>query len=116
MEKINLTLEEFKEIYKNNENIEVVDIREDWELQQLKCNNIKAIPMSEFENKRDEIDFNKTLYIFCRTWWRSEKLTKLLRSEWKDVYNINWWIKAMYHDEYCFPKITIWNLNPEYIS
>ncbi len=80
----------------NNEDIELIDVREKNEWDMIKIPKAKLIPLSSIQSKINDIDFSKPVYIFCRTGTRSWHVCHWIDSIWKKVTNIDWSIKQLY--------------------
>jgi rhodanese-related sulfurtransferase len=65
-----ITSDQLRAKISNNDNIQIIDIREDYEFEE---NNIGGtnIPMENMLNSLDQIDISKQVIICCRTGKRS---------------------------------------------
>ena len=102
-EGINTT--ELKMLLKKDE-VELVDIREPYELEIIRLEQAKAIPMRELETRLDEIDWQKTVVLVCRTDPRSRWAAQRLSALGKDVKYLQGGIEACRRDG-DFPGLVI---------
>lgn len=71
-----------------DENVEIIDVRENEELQQTNNKTIpgsKHIPFSELPKKLDEIEYKDELYIICRHGNSSVMACRILESYEKSI-------------------------------
>ena len=84
-----ITAEELKDKINNNDNIQIIDIREDYEFED---NNIGGtnIPMENVLNSLDQIDGSKQVIICCRTGKRSAAMTHSLERKlsMENIYSL----------------------------
>ena len=99
-----ITAQEFIENYNDN-NFEVIDIRERDEFDLVHISESKLIPMKEVMSRLDEIDFSKKVIIVCRTGSRSRFVCSWFEKEGKQVYNLSNGILALKQAE--FDKLKI---------
>ncbi len=79
----------FDEVYKLIElGSQVIDVREKEEHLKGSIKGSKNIPMSEFRNRLEEFDKNKTIYVHCATGQRSYNVTLALKQLGYDAKNI----------------------------
>jgi rhodanese-related sulfurtransferase len=63
-----ITPVEFKEKFLNNrDNLEIIDVREEYEFNQIKIKGSKLIPLNSMQNHLDEIDWGKEVIFICRS-------------------------------------------------
>jgi len=62
----------------NNDNIRIVDLREEWEEPQLEGSNVERIIMSELQEKMDRFKTDKTVVLVCQTGTRSNNVKQLV--------------------------------------
>ena len=65
----------------NNEDVVFIDVREQWEYDEKHIPGITLIPMSEVENRLDEIPTDKTVILTCRSGNRSGKMHAFLEEQ-----------------------------------
>ncbi|TRM11748.1 rhodanese-like domain-containing protein [Lentibacillus cibarius] len=80
---------ELMEKIKNNENVNVIDVREDDEVAQGKIPGAKHIPLGEIPNQLDKLDKNKHYYMVCRSGGRSGKACEFLEQQGYNVTNVD---------------------------
>ena len=80
----------------NHANIELIDIREEFEIEICKIKDSTHIPMNQIPNHLKSLDINKNLIIICKSGVRSYHVCQFLHQEgFKNIYNlkggiINW--------------------------
>ncbi|MFK7780511.1 MAG: rhodanese-like domain-containing protein [Candidatus Gracilibacteria bacterium] len=80
---------EFKEKFLNNrDSLEIIDVRENFEFNQLRIKGSKLIPISNLGNKLNEINWDKEVIIICRSGARSGYITNILNSKGFDSKNL----------------------------
>lgn len=85
----NINHHEFKElIKKEKENLEIIDVREEYEYRTLRVENSKLIPMGEIMENLDKIDWNKKVILICRSGARSGYIAQALADTGRDVTNM----------------------------
>lgn len=78
-----------------NENVLLIDVREQSEYDEKHIPNITLIPMSEIESRLDEIPTDKEIIVTCRSGNRSSQVTDFLRQNGFDnVHNMEGGIVA----------------------
>ncbi len=84
-----------KQMLDNNEDIILIDVREEDELNICKLNYSHHIPMRQLPSKIDELDKNKKIVVYCRSGGRSMNCCDfLLRQGFRHVYNLSGGILA----------------------
>src|SRR5699024_762145 len=96
MNEINVeTNDQFEDKINDNESI-ILDVREPAKYAMQHIQNTTLIPLGELEDRLDEIDKDKTVYVICRTGNRSGFAVNLMvENGYNDVHNvlpgmINW--------------------------
>ncbi|ALX47250.1 rhodanese-like domain-containing protein [Lentibacillus amyloliquefaciens] len=84
-----ITTKELAEKIKNNENVNVIDVREDDEVAQGKIPGAKHIPLGEVPERLDEIDQDKHYYMVCRSGGRSGRASEFLDTQGYDITNVD---------------------------
>ena len=89
-DQINVILpEELEEKLKAaNEDIVVVDVREDEEVATGKIAEAVHIPLGTLPDRYEELDKTKTIITVCRSGRRSEKAAEFLQDQGYDVFNM----------------------------
>ncbi len=83
----NISSAEAKKMYDNN--IKFIDIREEAEHEAARIPNTKLIPMSEIQERLDEIPKDEDIVIYCRTGNRSGILiSQLIQFGYNNLYNL----------------------------
>lgn len=73
--------EQLDGMIKNNEDVFVIDVREDEEIMIGKIPNAKHIRLSEIPERYEELDTSKEYVVVCRSGRRSEKATEFLQEK-----------------------------------
>ena len=69
--------------------VELIDVREQWEYDEGHLPGIKLMPMNSIPNRLDEIPKDKFVVITCHTGNRSSQVTKFLRDKgFTNVHNM----------------------------
>lgn len=96
-----INLEQFKDlINQDNENLEIVDVREEDEFKIVRIKNSKLIPMGEIMDNLDKIDWNKKVVLVCRSGGRSSYVGEMLKSLGKEAVNLEGGISGL-EEENC---------------
>lgn len=84
------TMEEVKQELVQDESIQLIDVREQYEYEEGHIPGAWLLPLSEIEQKADEIlQRDKKYYVYCRSGQRSSTAVRKLNAiGYKDVYNI----------------------------
>lgn len=71
------------------EDIDIIDVREDWEVNIGTLPNAIHIPMNDIPDALDKVSNDKPVVIMCHTGRRSEQVTFFLEGEgYENVYNL----------------------------
>jgi len=90
---IDIQAKDLREMLKSNrEKVEVIDVREDYEYEELHIKGSKLIPMGELFQRLDEIDWTKEVVFICRSGSRSKMMASLLGAQGKDIKNLRYGI------------------------
>lgn len=81
--------EELEKIIKNDESVNVIDVREDEEVARGIISGAKHIPLGDVQNRLAELDKNKHYYMVCRSGGRSKKASKILEKEGFNITNVD---------------------------
>ncbi|HLR63342.1 MAG TPA: rhodanese-like domain-containing protein [Lentibacillus sp.] len=84
-----ITTKQLAEKIKNNEGVNVIDVREDDEVAQGKIPGAKHIPLGEVPERLDEIDKDKHYYMVCRSGGRSGRASEFLDAQGFQVTNVD---------------------------
>lgn len=96
------------------EKYEIIDVREPSEFSQIRIKWSKLIPLSEFGQNLDKIDWSKQVVFVCRSWSRSSYITQILDQYWYSGTNLAWWISILRLScEECIEK---WDIDPKYFE
>ena len=68
-----------KEVLENGE-IHLVDVREQVEFASERVSGAKLIPLGDLEERHEELDHSKPVYVMCRTGRRSSEAQRRLKS------------------------------------
>jgi rhodanese-related sulfurtransferase len=83
-----ITVSELKKLRDENADIQLIDIREDYEIDIAEMGG-EHIPMSDVMENLDKISKTKQVVIHCRTGARSAAICNSLeRAGYKNVYNL----------------------------
>lgn len=83
-----ITAEELATKLVAKENINLIDVREDFEVEEGKIKEATHIALGEVEARVDELDKNKHYYLICRSGARSGNAAQFLSEKGYDVTNI----------------------------
>jgi len=71
------------------EDMDIIDVREDWEVQIGTLPNVIHIPMNDIPDAVDRISKDKPVVIYCHTGVRSEQVALWLESEdYENILNL----------------------------
>ncbi len=83
-----ITVSEFKKLKDENTDVQLIDIREDYELEIAEMGG-EHIPMGDVMDNLDKVSKTKQVVIHCRTGARSAAICNALEREgFKNVYNL----------------------------
>ncbi|HET6873013.1 MAG TPA: rhodanese-like domain-containing protein [Sporolactobacillaceae bacterium] len=90
MDEINIiTPKELEErLNQGDQTIQVVDVREDEEVEIGKIKEALHIRLTEIPERMDELDSSKTIVLVCRSGRRSERAAQYLESQGFEVLNM----------------------------
>jgi adenylyltransferase/sulfurtransferase len=75
-----ITATELKTLLDNNEDVQIIDVREKFEYEIARIPNAKLIPMGEVVSRISEIDKNKTTVMQCKSGVRSARAIEFLKA------------------------------------
>src|SRR5690625_2339148 len=96
MTEMNVATNDQVEAKINDKESIILDVREPAEYTMQHIPNSTLIPLGELENRLDEIDKDKTVYVICRTGNKSSfAINFILENDYNNVHNsipgmINW--------------------------
>lgn len=71
------------------EEVQIIDVRDEWERPKLKLNNILNAPLDDLEDYIEMIDRNKKVVVVCQSGGRSMQAIKFLQDEYQFSNLIN---------------------------
>jgi len=74
-----ITATELNELIKNDPEVQIIDVREPFEVEIAKIPNTKLIPLGEIVNRAKEIDSSRTTILHCKAGGRSAKAIAALK-------------------------------------
>ena len=80
-----ISISKFSELYKSNEHLNILDVREDFEYEMGHIPGAKSKPLSTFPV---ELDKEKTYYVVCQSGGRSVNACQILTNNGYDVVNV----------------------------
>ncbi len=84
-----ISVKDLKARLDGGEDIEIIDVREDWEVSQGMIAGAIHIPMDDIPDSMDKIAKDKPVVIMCHTGRRSEQVVLWLESEdYDNLYNL----------------------------
>lgn len=87
---------DFEKLLETNTVIQAVDIRELSEWERVRVRGTEHIPLSDFFDRMNEVDFTKPVYIFCRSGARSSNLCNTLADSGLETINVTDGIRPLY--------------------
>ncbi len=71
------------------EDIEIIDVREDWEVKQGKLSQAKHIPMNDIPDALDSIPMDKPVVIMCHVGGRSSQVVDWMEAQgYENLYSL----------------------------
>ena len=83
-----ITAEELANKLAANEDVNIIDVREDFEVEEGKIPQAKHIALGEVETRLSELDKGKHYYMVCRSGARSGNACQFLTQQGFDVTNM----------------------------
>ena len=80
-----ISISKFSELYKSNEHLNILDVREDFEYEMGHILGAKSKPLSTFPVKLDK---EETYYVVCQSGGRSAGACQMLAEKGYDVINV----------------------------
>jgi len=91
-----ISTDDFKNKYlKNLENLEIIDVREQYEFDQIRIKWSKLVPMQDLESHLNAIDWKKEVIFVCRTGGRSGYITNILNQNGYNSKNLAGWVMML---------------------
>lgn len=84
-----ITAQELKQKLEADENINIIDVREDEEVAAGKIPQANHIPLGEVPNRVNELDKNQHYYLVCRSGGRSGQACSFLSQNGYNVTNVD---------------------------
>ena len=81
-----ISAKKLEEIVQTKQPIELIDVREEHEWDMIRIPQAKLIPLSQFPDRYQEINFDREVYILCRTGARSGKQATNVAGSIKSLY------------------------------
>lgn len=94
-----VTAIELKKKFDNNEDILLIDLREDYEFEDFNIGGIN-IPMDQVLNTLDKIDFNKPVFFCCRSGKKSAAITHTIKRKLglENVYSLKGGVNGFFEE------------------
>lgn len=94
-----ITVQELKEKLDNNVDFQLIDVREDFEVESASINGLH-IPLANVLLESDKVDREKQVIIYCRSGRRSAAAISQLEQQYglKNLYNLKGGILAWAQD------------------
>ena len=89
MEIKEIQMSELESKISSGEPLNIIDVREDFEVQFGMIDGAKHIPMNDVPNRLDEFDQDQTYYIVCKSGGRSADVATFLNQHDIDAVNVD---------------------------
>ena len=90
-----ITVKELKQKMDENPDLQVLDVREPFEVEVGSIPGTIKIPMTIVPLKLEQLDKSKEIFVHCKSGMRSARICEFLSyNDFKSVYNVNGGIKA----------------------
>ena len=92
---------EFKNLLKNNNNFQIIDIREPYEYEDGALTN-ENIPLDKMMSSLNKINRDRPVIIYCQSGKRATAIIYMLEKEYKleNLYNLEGGYNAIMQEEY----------------
>ena len=92
---------EFKNLLKNNNNFQIIDIREPYEYEDGALTN-ENIPLDKMMSSLNKIHKDRPVIIYCQSGKRASAIIYMLEKEYKleNLYNLEGGYNAIMQEEY----------------
>ncbi len=96
-----INAKEFKNLLKNNNNFQIIDIREPYEYEDGALTN-ENIPLDKMMSSLNKIHKDRAVIIYCQSGKRSSAIIYMLEKEYKleNLYNLEGGYNAIMQEEY----------------
>ena len=96
-----INTKEFKKILKNNDNFQMIDIREPYEFEDGALTN-ENIPLDKMMSSLNKIHKDRPVIIYCQSGKRASAIIYMLEKEYKleNLYNLEGGYNAIMQEEY----------------
>ncbi|MGD1006991.1 MAG: rhodanese-like domain-containing protein [Ignavibacteriaceae bacterium] len=91
----NISPPELKEMLLKEEDIKLIDVREQWEHNIARINGSELAPVRTFSEYYKKLDVNEKIVVFCHHGSRSYKVCQfMIQNGFKNIYNLEGGINA----------------------
>ena len=96
-----INTKEFKNLLKNNNNFQIIDIREPYEYEDGALTN-ENIPLDKMMSSLNKIHKDRPVIIYCQSGKRASAIIYMLEKEYKleNLYNLEGGYNAIMQEEY----------------
>ena len=96
-----INAKEFKNLLKNNNSFQIIDIREPYEFEDGALTN-ENIPLDKMMSSLNKIEKDRPVIIYCQSGKRASAIIYMLEKEYKleNLYNLEGGYKAVMEEEY----------------
>lgn len=96
-----INTKEFKNLLKNNNNFQIIDIREPYEYEDGALTN-ENIPLDKMMSSLNKIHKDRPVIIYCQSGKRASAIIYMLEKEYKleNLYNLEGGYNAVMEEEY----------------
>lgn len=96
-----INAKEFKNILKNKNNFQIIDIREPYEYEDGALTN-ENIPLDKMMSSLNKIHIDRPVIIYCQSGKRASAIIYMLEKEYKleNLYNLEGGYNAIMQEEY----------------
>ena len=96
-----INAKEFKNLLKNNNNFQIIDIREPYEYEDGALTN-ENIPLDKMMSSLNKIHKDRPVIIYCQSGKRASAIIYMLEKEYKleNLYNLEGGYNAIMKEEY----------------
>ena len=96
-----INAKEFKNLLKNNNNFQIIDIREPYEYEDGALTN-ENIPLDKMMSSLNKINRDRPVIIYCQSGKRATAIIYMLEKEYKleNLYNLEGGYNAIMQEEY----------------
>jgi rhodanese-related sulfurtransferase len=86
---------DLKKMLKKNPEIQLIDVRETWEVERAKISGSRSIPLKEISSVHDKLDMSKPVITYCHHGPRGQTAAEILyKMGFVEVYNLEGGIHA----------------------